>query len=381
MTTLSTYAPNVEMRLSPEFEKRLTGFLQALVDQEAARVLVSPYGNAPGFWFGGGNLVRDDAGTFWLVGRYRNSGDSRTGTGAGTRGLELALFKSTDDGATYSKVASWSKQDLSYPNRPIVSIEGSSLLLRDGHVELFVSTEKGESYPTEVEGFQKPGTGVWSIDVFVGDSPESLDVATVKPVLSDVPEPGCLHVKDPVAYENADGDTTLILCDHPFTWSSMNSGYATRPSGQSTFELKAWEMIGRGPAWDVAGTRITSRLPIPVLGAFANLPSMSVYFYDGMECYRQHDQNATGVHRPRGHSCEELAGALYGVDAEFPRMTRLSRILPLFVSPHGTGCCRYIETLVTEDGIHAIWQQSQPDGSQPLVTHFLSRKTIEELLT
>ncbi len=61
-------------------------------------------------------------------------------------------------------------------------------------------------------------------------------------------------------------------------------------------------------------------------------------------------------------------------------MTRLSRLLPLFVSPHGTGCSRYIETLATSDGIHAIWQQSQPDGSQPLVANFLPRARIEELL-
>jgi len=381
MMTLSTSAPNVELRLAPELEGRLTGFIQALVHQEAARVLVAPYESAPGFWFGGGNLVCDANGSFWLVGRYRNAGDSRTGTVAGTRGLELALFKSTDGGASFCKAASWSKQDLSYPSRPVVSIEGSSLLVRNGRAELYVSTEKDEPYPDEVASYQKPGTGIWSIDVFTGDSPESLDVSTLAPVLREVPEPGYLHVKDPVVYDGANGDTTLIFCDHPFTWSSMNSGYATRPAGQSTFELKTWEMIGRGPAWDVAGTRITSRLRMPARGAFADLPPVSVFFYDGMECYREHDQSSAGVRRPRGHSCEELAGALYGVDTEFPRLARLSRTLPLFVSPYGTGCCRYIETLVTEDGIHAIWQQSQPDGSQPLVGHFLSHESIEELLT
>ena len=49
-----------------------------------------------GFWFGGGNMVQDHDGTLWLVGRYRNHGDSRTGLGAGERGLELALFRSDD---------------------------------------------------------------------------------------------------------------------------------------------------------------------------------------------------------------------------------------------------------------------------------------------
>lgn len=377
---MPTIALNCNTGLAPELETRLTRFLQAIVNQEAARVLVPPQENLPGFWFGGGNLVRDHSNTFWLVGRYRNAGDSRTGTGAGARGLELALFKSTDGGATYRKTAQWTKQDLSYPDRPVVSIEGASLLLRKGRAELFVSTEKDESYPDDVGAFQKPGTGVWSIDVFEGESPESLDVATLRPVLRDIPEPEFLHVKDPVAFDNADGDTTLIFCDHPFTWSSMNSGYAVRASRESTFTLKSWELARRGPAWDVAGTRITSRMSLPALGVFAGFPPMSVYFYDGMECYREHEQSSSGVNRPRGYSCEELAGALYGIDGDFPRMTRLSRLLPLFVSHKGTGCSRYIETLQTETGIHAIWQQSQADGSQALVTHFLSNAAVEDLL-
>ncbi len=69
-------------------------------------------------------------------------------------------------------------------------------------------------------------------------------------------------------------------------------------------------MVGRGPAWDVAGTRITSRLAVPHLGAFKDSPPMSVYFYDGLECYLEHAQNLTGVRRARGHSCDEIAGAL-----------------------------------------------------------------------
>ena len=369
-----------DIRLAPALEQKLVRFLQALVNQDAARVIVPAYAPAAGFWFGGGNLAQDHAGTIWIVGRYRNVGDSRMGTAAGTRGLELALYKSTDGGATYTKVRSWSKNDLSYPGRAVLSIEGSSLLIRDGRTELYVSTEKTEPYPEHVRAYQKPGTGIWSIDMFRGESPESLDVATLAPVLSDTPKPGFLHVKDPVVYDDAAGATTLLLCDHPYIWSSMNTGYATRADGKESFTLQSWQMVDRGPAWDVAGTRITSRLPVPGLGAFEGLPPMSIYLYDGMECYREHEQNRAGVSRPRGYSCEELAGALYGPDVAFPRLERLSRLEPLFVSPHGTGCCRYIETLTTEHGIHAIWQQSQPDGSQPLVAHYLASKEVRTLL-
>ena len=48
--------------------------------------------------------------------------------------------------------------------------------------------------------------------------------------------------------------------------------------------------------------------------------------------------------------------------------------------PHGTGCSRYVATVVTEDGIFANWQQSQPDLSQPLVGHFLSMEKVTEIL-
>jgi hypothetical protein len=59
------------------------------VDQQKARIAVPPQQKSTGFWFGGGNMVEDADGRFYLVGRYRNFGDSRTGLGAGERGLEL----------------------------------------------------------------------------------------------------------------------------------------------------------------------------------------------------------------------------------------------------------------------------------------------------
>jgi len=53
----------------------------------------------------------------------------------------------------------------------------------------------------------------------------------------------------------------------------------------------------------------------------------------------------------------------------------------LFVSPNGTGCSRYVSTLLTRGGIMASWQQSQPDLSQPLVGNFLDAKNYKEILT
>ena len=52
----------------------------------------------------------------------------------------------------------------------------------------------------------------------------------------------------------------------------------------------------------------------------------------------------------------------------------------MFVSRWGTGCSRYVDVLATAEGLHATWQQSQSDGSQPLVMHSLSCSEVEELL-
>lgn len=369
-----------EFRLEPAAEDKLRAFLLALVDQQKARVLVPPQRNAPGYWFGGGNAVVDSKGALWLVGRYRNYGDSRTGLGAGERGLELALFRSLDGGRNFSKVRSWSKADLSYSAGRVISIEGAALdRAEDGTWAIYVSSEKDNPYPEGLDAYRKPGTGVWTIDVMHGDSPDTIDAATLRPALDETPDPAYLHVKDPVVFRE-EGSTTLVFCNHPFSWSSANSGYATRAAGDAAFSVRSWEFIGRGPTWDVAGTRITCRLLVPRVGVFAEGPPLSVYFYDGLECYREHEQSPGGVQRPRGHSCEELGGACYGPTAAFPRMTRLSRHFPLFVSPHGTGCSRYVDAVATEKGILALWQQSQADKSQPLVGHLLTHDAIADIL-
>lgn len=130
----------------------LIRLLERLIDQHAARVLVPPYAPEPGYWFGGGNLVQDAEGVIWLCGRYRNVGDSRTGLVAGARGLEVAVFRSDDGGATFRKVQSWTKPDLTSPFGKIVSYEGTALHRgADGKWELFISSEKERSYPQTLQ--------------------------------------------------------------------------------------------------------------------------------------------------------------------------------------------------------------------------------------
>jgi hypothetical protein len=358
---------------------RLTRFCQALVNQEQARVIISPNQPASGFWFGGGNMVEDADGTFYLVGRYRNAGDSRTGLGAGERGLELAIFASTDRGKSFSKVLSFSKTDLNAGDKEVLSIEGAALHLTADGVELFVSTEKSNvGYPAGMEEFQKPGTGVWSIDYLKAPSIADLAQAAVMPLLN-TEDPRFLHIKDPVVYDRENGDLVLAFCTHPFGWTSSNSGYAVRRAGSTHFEPPVFDFFPRGATWDVAMSRITCLLDLPRLGAFAGVDPLVLAFYDGGESLRRYEEHASAVRRPRGYSCEEIGGVAVIMAQDLSKSERLSLYLPLFISPHGTGCSRYVDVLRTEDGFYATWQQSQPDESQPLVMNFLSNEEVERL--
>lgn len=368
------------MQLSTDLTDKLTRFALALVDQQQARVIVPPQRPAPGFWFGGGNLCEGPDGTLYLVGRYRNAGDSRTGLAGGERGLELAVFASHDRGRSFEKVLQFEKSSLDVDGRRVLSIEGSALRCTRQGFELFVSTEKdGVGYPPGFEDYLKPGTGVWSIERLAAPTLQGLRDAPRETVLAS-PDPRFVHIKDPFLYESPRGDLVLLFCSHPYCWTSSNTGYAVRRSGAAEFDEPVFDFFPRGVTWDVAMTRGTCVLDVPRVGAFRD-HHVSLVFYDGGECVRNHDEHTAAVSRPRGYSCEELGGAAWIQNGDLGRIERLSVHRPLLTSPHGTGCSRYVDVLASGDGLYATWQQSQPDGSQALVLNVLSLNEAGELLT
>lgn len=90
-----------------------------------------------------------------------------------------------------------------------------------------------------------------------------------------------------------------------------------RNSGDSRNGLTAGERGQECAAWDVASTRITSRLKISAVGAFSKSPPCPVYFYDGCEAIRDLPENERAYHRPRGSSCEERGGVFFWWDNDF----------------------------------------------------------------
>jgi hypothetical protein len=294
--------------------------------------------------------------------------------------LELAIFSSRNPLGPFEKIKSFSKKDLSKDGVDVISIEGTSLYFRNNCVELYISTEKDLPYPEQVKEFRKPGTGVWSIDCITADSIEGLAPENVEPVISEK-RPEFLHVKDPFVYEASNGDTVMGYCTHPFSWSSSNSAAAVRKKDDSEFHKISDTILPRGHVWDVAATRVTDCLKIPNTLLSNDTPEISLIFYDGAECLRPHQQNTKGVKRVRGYSCEEIGGLACSQDDTFSgQVERLSVNQPFFVSPWGTGCSRYISTLVTDSEIIATWQQAQEDGSQPLVANKISFKKLADII-
>lgn len=323
-------------------------------------------------------MVQDTSGTLWLVGRYRNHGDSRTGLGKGERGLELAIFRSDDDGATFQKAISLSKADLSVGEHEVLSIEGTALRLTNDSVQLFLSTEKtGITYPPGLDSFLKPGTGVWTVDRMVAKDFDSLKDAPVETVVASS-DPQFHQVKDPFVFDHGD-NPQLLFCTHPFCWSSSNTGHVDLQRDGTLGSEPCFDFFPRGFTWDVAMTRGTAIMELPSDGVLLGI-NCGLFFYDGGECVRNLDEHSSAVKRPRGYSCEELGGvAVVDLD-DLHQIQRLSVTEPLFVSPHGTGCSRYVDVLVTERGYYVTWQQAQDDGSQPLVMNFVPTDKIQALL-
>ena len=115
------------MELSEKLENKLLDLGRRLIYQQSSRIIVQPLGNSFGYWFGGGNICLSKNGEVLVSGRFRNEGDARTGTGAGARGLECSVFSGNSSDASFEKVLSFSKEDLSHTEE-VVSIEGVSLI-------------------------------------------------------------------------------------------------------------------------------------------------------------------------------------------------------------------------------------------------------------
>ena len=381
---------------------RLRQLAHALIDPAKATVAIPPESPRKGFWFGGGNTVLGPDGKLYLCGRFRSAGDSRTGLDLGDRGRELAVYSADPRVLHWTKVLSLDKIDVAPQGYKVLSIEGAALRFGLDGVELFISSEKERPYPEPVTDFRKPGTGIWTIERLAAPNLEALKTAKPETILSSS-NPGTLQIKDPWLADGPDGNLFLFFCHHSFNWSSSGTGCVTlTPDGRAA-GIPLFDCWPRGPAWDVAITRGTSVMPLPitlpaaglVTGAISGLPGelslapgtlapgamiTGLAFYDGGECLRNLDEHARALRRPRGYSCEELGGLGCILDGDPRQFVRLSDTFAEFISPDGTGCLRYVDVLATPSDYIATWQQSRPDGSQALMINVIAMDEVTHIL-
>lgn len=84
---LAKAAATAHDTLPENLERKLTRLGSTLIDAKRANPIIEPSQDDDGFWFGGGNAVREPHdGSLLVIGRYRDAGDSRTGLTQGTRG-------------------------------------------------------------------------------------------------------------------------------------------------------------------------------------------------------------------------------------------------------------------------------------------------------
>ncbi len=359
--------------IDKQLTEKIEQFGALLMDQEKASVIIPAQEQKSGFWFGGGNMI-EWKGSLYVCGRYRSGGDSRTGVKLGTRGCELAIWRSDDEGKNWKKVVSMNKADLNVGDLEVLSIEGCALhRTAGGDVELFISTEKkGRVYTGEFADYLKPGTGIWSIDYKSAPSVEKLQNSPVREIHRSE-DLTTINVKDPFVYDCENGDTWLLFCHHPFCWSSSDTGFMVRPRGEKKFRRASYNIFPRGNTWDVAITRGTSLIDLPV----ESDEKITALFYDGGESLRQLDEHAGAVKRPRGFSCEEIGGLAVISNEDVTTFERISRYKPSFLSPMGMRTSRYADVLEFGDKYYVTWQQSQDDLSQPLVLNVVEKRAAE----
>jgi len=368
------------MTLPEAICKRLVALAKELALPRASKLLIAPMKDEAGYGFGAGNCIRYPRdGSLLLIGRYQNGEKRKAGKHPDAGGEALSIFRSTNQGRSFERVAHWPVEDFS-KKHAVLSIGGSALRLTQRGIQVLVSTELDVPVPKAIKSPGKLPRGIWRIQAFEAAEFGKLDPSRkLNPMVLET-DPAHLHIKDPsVSSGFNEGQDILFYSTQPFSKSSSNSGYAWLLS--HGVEHQSNGFFQRGPVWDVAETSISCRLPVPRVGPFANLPPISLYFYNGAERVHHDPASTSHPYPPWGYAGEQQGGIAYGFDRDFPSITRLTKLAPLFSTSKGTGACRHIRVLAEQDGsLFATWQQSSNHGAQALHAHRLTASKVAKIL-
>jgi hypothetical protein len=199
------------------------------------RVAVPAPGAGTGFWNGSPAAALAEDGSFVLAYRRR--------TGAGPEGGAATIVARSDDGETFSTVATLDKSRFG-----AMSMERPAIVRTEsGTWRLYVCSAT-------------PGSKHWWIDVLEADDPAKLADADARTVF---PGDEQTAVKDPLV-QRVHGGWRAWICCHPLDVADeedrMTTAYATSADGLE-WEWHGTVLSPRPGTWDARGARVTAVLP------------------------------------------------------------------------------------------------------------------------
>ena len=291
--------------------------------ERAAKTVVSPPGDGPGYWAGGPSALFHD-GTVWLAYRLRRPVDAGRGY--------CNVVARSGDGYDFETVAVVTSAQFAAASleRPALSVGP------DGRWRLYVSCS------TE-------GSKHWWIEALDAAAPEGFGPGRGRIVL---PGDRATAWKDPVVSVDRSG-WHMWPCRHHILPADdadrMDSWYATSPDGWD-WTLRGAALRPTPGAWDRRGARISA-----VVAGAGDVAQPWVAVYDGRAS--------------AGENWEERTGAAVGATpAAFDAVGHR----PLVAAPS----IRYLSPVRLPDGSWLVYYEAtRPDGAHELRVEYVPRPT------
>lgn len=308
--------------------------LPPLFDPEEGHTVVEPLDSGSGWWAGAPSAVWDhEKAKFYLYYRLRRPRGVEL-----DRGGECVIAESTD-GINFNPI--WRAEKTAFESD---SVERAALFKGLDNVwRLYLS-------------YVDPDHQMWRVDLMEADRPDRFEPASRHTVFDPV-DLNIEGIKDPfvftlgheyhmlLSYAKRSGNLTRKQeGDLHATADAYNTGLTVSRTGLATSSdgrTFSWEgdIFSPGSSdWDGWCTRICS---------LVYLPPVFTAFYDGAS-------DVSGNY-------EERTGLASGTDIR--KLRSLSPAGPRLVSPHASGCLRYLDALQFTDRIHYYYEYAREDGS------------------
>lgn len=302
-------------------------------DPTRGTVVAEPVGDGPGYWAGAPAVCRDlDTGDIYLYYRIRRPRNVEP-----ERGGECRILRS-EDGVHFEPVWSAVKSQFGSDSMERAALGRGP----DGVWRLFLS-------------YVDPDTKKWRVDRMEADRPDSFDPTTTE-CLFDPDDLGVEGVKDPVLFHHDGAHHMILSYATPLsdveggdgamhaTADAYNTGLVVSRTGLATsgngrdYDWQGDLFSPETDGWDRWCRRICCVVPGP--------DGLTAY-YDGAADVSENYEERTGI----------------AVGPDLRSLTSATPDGPCLVSPHATGCLRYMDALILDDRVLYYYELARPDGA------------------